>query len=130
MPKSDFQKIVFSVAVAQAGKIRKENPNLTVAEATKKLGRPRKLARLVPSMTPSRLPRKKLLKRNLPKKVKPRNKALIALGAKRLELLKRFIQFWYSISFNLFCRKPGIRLEVQPAMIFNFRNRYPTNRIK
>lgn len=36
MPKSDFQKIVFSVFVAQAGKIRKENPNLTVAEATKK----------------------------------------------------------------------------------------------
>jgi hypothetical protein len=36
MPKSDFQKIVFSVAVAQAGKIRKQNPNLTVAEATKK----------------------------------------------------------------------------------------------
>lgn len=36
MPKSDFWKIVFSVAVAQAGKIRKENPNLTVAEATKK----------------------------------------------------------------------------------------------
>ena len=36
MPKNDFQKMVFSVAVAQAGKIRKENPNLTVAEATKK----------------------------------------------------------------------------------------------
>ena len=36
MVKNDFQKIVFSVAVAQAGKIRKANPNLTVAQATKK----------------------------------------------------------------------------------------------
>lgn len=36
MPKNAFQKMVFTVAVAQAGKIRKDNPNLTVAEATKK----------------------------------------------------------------------------------------------
>jgi len=44
MPKSDFQKIVFTVAVAQAGKIRKENPNLTVAEATKKAWKTKEVA--------------------------------------------------------------------------------------
>ena len=32
----EFRKMVFTVAVAEAQKIRKANPNLTVAEATKK----------------------------------------------------------------------------------------------
>ena len=44
MPKSDYQKIVFAVAVAQAAKIRKENPNISMAESTKKAWKTKEVA--------------------------------------------------------------------------------------
>lgn len=68
MPKSDFQKIVFSVAVAQAGKIRKENPNLTVAEATKKAWKTKEVSAARAKYDALKATKEKLLKRNLPKR--------------------------------------------------------------